>query len=118
VIGEELQPPRLVRGGQPFQKQAPEEAREHLDGKEEAGSAGNPMLPPGLRRGRLGREATPTGQARGLKAHGYDDMSVRMGVSADPQVCSTAVSPMRAPRCLGSAAMVIRVSAAVLSKRS
>src|ERR1700726_425557 len=37
--------------------------------------------------------------------------------SADPQVWSTAVSPMRAPRCLGSAAMVIRVSAAVLSNR-
>src|SRR3954447_2579063 len=36
-------------------------------------------------------------------------------VSADPQVWSTAVSPMRAPRCLGSAAIVIRVSAAVLS---
>jgi|SRR6516164_7369809 len=32
-------------------------------------------------------------------------------VRADPQLCSTAVSPMRAPRCLGSAAMVIRVSA-------
>src|SRR5438046_227813 len=28
-------------------------------------------------------------------------------VSADPQVWSTAVSPMRAPRCLGSAAIVI-----------
>src|SRR5580693_1845483 len=39
-------------------------------------------------------------------------------VSADPQVCSTAVSPMLAPRCLGSAAMMIMVSAAVLSNRS
>ena len=39
-------------------------------------------------------------------------------VSVDPQVWSTAVSPMRAPRCLGSAAMVIKVSAAVLSNRS
>src|SRR5215472_15982631 len=37
-------------------------------------------------------------------------------VSVDPQLCNTAVSTIRAPRCLGSAAMVIRVSAATLSK--
>ena len=29
-------------------------------------------------------------------------------VSADPQVCSTDVTPIRAPRCLGSAAIVMR----------
>jgi len=39
-------------------------------------------------------------------------------VSADPQMRSTAVSPICAPRCLASAAMVIRVSAMVLSNRS
>ncbi len=33
-------------------------------------------------------------------------------VSAEPQVCRTSVTPMRAPRCLASAAMVSRVSAA------
>jgi len=48
-------------------------------------------------------------------------------VSVDPQVCNTAVSPMRAPRCLGSwafspracpvGAIVIRVSAATLSNK-
>ena len=38
-------------------------------------------------------------------------------VIAEPQLCSTAVAPMRAPRCLGSAAIVIRVSAAVRNKR-
>jgi hypothetical protein len=37
-------------------------------------------------------------------------------VSAEPQLCSTAVSPMRAPRCLGSAAIVISVSAAALNR--
>lgn len=30
-------------------------------------------------------------------------------VSADPHVCSTEVTPIRAPRCLGSAAMVSKV---------
>jgi len=32
-------------------------------------------------------------------------------VSAEPQVCNTSVAPMRAPRCLGSAAMVCSTSA-------
>src|ERR1700746_4094839 len=40
----------------------------------------------------------------------------RRRVSAEPQVCSTAVMPMRAPRCSGSAAMVSRVSAAALNR--
>src|SRR6195256_1657008 len=39
-------------------------------------------------------------------------------VSADPQVCSTKVTPIRAPRCLGSAAIVIIVSAEALNRRS
>ena len=39
-------------------------------------------------------------------------------VMAEPQLCSTAVAPMRAPRCLGSAAIVSSVSAAVRNKRS
>ena len=39
-------------------------------------------------------------------------------VSAEPQVCSTAVRPNRAPRCFGSAARVVSVSAAVLNRRS
>lgn len=37
-------------------------------------------------------------------------------VSAEPQVWSTVVRPMRAPRCLGSAVMVSRISAAVLKR--
>jgi len=61
LVGEELQPPGLVGGGQPFEEQATEEAREHPDGKEETGPAGNPVLA-------VGREA----------AARYDDMGVRM----------------------------------------
>ena len=45
-------------------------------------------------------------------------MDVRVWVSAEPQVWSTAVMPMRAPRCFGSAAMVMSVSAAALNSRS
>ena len=36
----------------------------------------------------------------------------------EPQVWSTAVMPMWAPRCLGSAAIVSMVSADALNKRS
>ena len=39
-------------------------------------------------------------------------------VSAEPQVCRTEVMPTRAPRCLGSAAIVISVSAEALNRRS
>ena len=39
-------------------------------------------------------------------------------VIVEPQLWSTAVAPMRAPRCLGSAAMVSSVSAAVRNSRS
>ena len=38
-------------------------------------------------------------------------------VIADLRVCSTAVMPMRAPRCLGSAAMVVIVSDAAWNSR-
>jgi hypothetical protein len=44
LIGEELQPPGLVRGGQPFEEQAPEETGEDPNGEEEAGPAGDPVL--------------------------------------------------------------------------
>ena len=37
---------------------------------------------------------------------------------AEPQVCSTEVKPMRAPRCLGSAAIVRMVSEEALNRRS
>ena len=61
LVGEELQAVGVVRGGQLFQEQATEEAREHPDGEKEAGPAGNPALA-------VWREA----------AARYDDMGVRM----------------------------------------
>jgi hypothetical protein len=61
LVGEELQAPGLVGGGQPFQEQTAEEAREHPHGQKETGSAGNPVLA-------VGREA----------AARYDDMGMRM----------------------------------------
>lgn len=39
-------------------------------------------------------------------------------VSAEPQVWSTDKTPTRAPRCLGSVAIVINVSAEALNRRS
>ena len=39
-------------------------------------------------------------------------------VIAEPQVCSTAVMPILAPRCLASAAIASVVSAAALNNRS
>ena len=44
MVGKELQPPGLVGGGQPFEKQTSEEAREHLDGEKKAGPAGDPAF--------------------------------------------------------------------------
>jgi hypothetical protein len=80
LIGEKLQSTGLVRGGHPFEEQAPEELREHPDRQKETRSAGNPMLT-------VEREAAP----------GTMIWACGWWVSADPQVCSTAVSPMRAP---------------------
>src|SRR5689334_6084434 len=61
LVGEELQAPGLVDGGQPFQEQAAEQAREHPHRQKEAGSAGNPVPA-------VGRQA----------AARYNDMGVRM----------------------------------------
>src|SRR5258708_4904162 len=66
LVGEEVQPPGLVRGGQSFEEQAAEEAREHPHGEKEAGPAGNPALAPGLRRGRLWRQAAAPGDDMGV----------------------------------------------------
>jgi hypothetical protein len=46
------------------------------------------------------------------------DQSAVWWVIAEPQLWSTAVAPMRAPRCFGSAAMVSNVSDAVRNNRS
>src|SRR5262249_5840134 len=61
LVGEELPPASLVGCSQTFQEQATEEAREHLNGEEEAGPAGNPGVA-------MGRDA----------GAGDDDVGVRM----------------------------------------
>jgi hypothetical protein len=45
VIAEELQAAGGMKGGEQFQKQPPKQSREHADGEEEAGPAGDPSLP-------------------------------------------------------------------------
>src|SRR5438067_10475500 len=101
LVGEELQPPGLVGGVQPFEEQATEEPGEDRDGRRKPSRQAIQRSPSG--------ETPPPGTM--MWACGW-------WMSVDPQVWSTAVNPMRAPRCLGSAAMVIKVSAAVLSNRT
>ncbi len=48
----------------------------------------------------------------------HDHMDVRMMGERRTQVCSTEMTPIRAPRCSGSAAMVISVSAEALNRMS
>jgi len=100
-IAEEDEAAGLMPGCEAFEKEAAEQAREDAHRQEEAGLAGDPA--------RALRRQPPPGT-----------MTCTCGwwVSAEPQVCRTAVRPMRAPRCLGSAAIVISVSAAVLKRRS
>ena len=85
---------------------------------------------PSRKRRRNRRDRTRTGRKKpGLQAIQRDPSGDRpppgtmtwtwgWWVSAEPQVWSTAVRPMRAPRCFGSAAMVVSVSAAALNRRS
>ncbi len=100
-IAEEGQAAGLVERGEAFEKEAAEQARQHAHGQEEAGLAGDPARP-----------------VRRQAAAGNDDVDVGMVGERRAQVWRTAVRPMRAPRCFGSAAMVVSVSAAVLNRRS
>ena len=72
-----------------------EQTAEHLDRKEKLAAARNPVT-------LVGRDP----------AAGNDAVEVRMMMKVCPQVCSTAKKPIRAPRCLGSAAICNKVSAA------
>ena len=65
-----------------------------------------------------GRHATQRSPSSEMPPPGTIMWTCGWCVIAEPQVCSTLVSPIRAPRCLGSAAMVVRVSAAALNSRS
>ena len=83
------------------EKEPAEETRQHAHGQEEAGLAGDPARP-----------------VRRQAAAGRDDVDVGMVGEREPQVCSTAVRPMRAPRCFGSAARVSQRLGGGLDRRS
>src|SRR5437016_5841323 len=100
-IAEEHQPGGCMRVGEPGQEEPPEQAGQHPHRQQDAGSTGHPA-----------RVVERYPAAR------HDHVEMRMWVIAEPQLWSTAVAPMRAPRCLGSAAIVSSVSAAVRNSRS
>jgi len=87
-------------GDKLFQKQPAEQPRKHAHRQEEAWPTGCPAL-----------------TVQGNAAARNDHMDMGWWVSADPHVCSTDVTPIRAPKCLGSAAIVIIVSAEALEQK-
>ena len=84
---EECEPAGLVGSEELGKHQPLEQFGEHRHGQQEAGLAEQPTLP-----------------IQGDAAARHDH------VEAEPQVWSTAVMPMRAPRCSGSAAIVSTAS--------
>ena len=87
---------------QPGEEQAAEQLAQHAHRQEEGGARGYPAR-------------VPSGA---MPPPGTIMCTCGWWVSADPHVWSTAVMPIRAPRCLGSAAMVSIVSDAALNSRS
>ena len=55
---------------QPFEEQATEEPGEDRNGEEKVGPAGDPVLAPGLRRGRLGSDAASRDDDVGMRMVG------------------------------------------------
>src|SRR6202048_678364 len=100
-LAEARHPARRVGIGEPSPEEPPEQAGEHPHRQKEGGLAVHQRVP--------SSDIPPPGTI--IWACGW-------WVIAEPQVWSTAVAPMRAPRCLGSAAIVSSVSAAVRNKRS
>jgi hypothetical protein len=100
-MAEKLQTAGGVRRHELLQEQSAEQPRKHAHWQKEAGPAGYPSEP--------SNEMPPPGTIM---------CTCGWWVSAEPQVCSTEVMPMWAPRCLGSAAIVISVSAEALNRRS
>ena len=84
---------------QVFEEQTSVKPREHAHGQEEASPAGD-----------------PTCSIQRKPAAGHDTVDVWMMMQVRPQVWSTARRPTWAPKCLGSAAIVRRVSAAALKR--
>src|SRR5438046_315021 len=100
MIAEELQAVGLVCREEPLQEQPAKQTREHAYREEKARPARHPRLA-------VDRDA----------AARHDHVDVRVMGHGRTQVWRTEVMPTRAPRCLGSAAIVIRVSAEVLNRR-
>jgi hypothetical protein len=99
MIAEELQAASVVGGEQLCQQQASKQPRQHAHGRKNPGRQDIQRSP--------SRETPPPGTMM---------WTCGWWVSAEPQLCSTAVRPIRAPRCFGSAAIVISVSAAALNR--
>jgi hypothetical protein len=98
---EELQLPGVVCIHEHRQHFAAKQACQHFDMHEEIGARGEPSRA-------VERESSTR----------HDPMHVRMVVSVEPHVCSTAVMPILTPRRLGSAAMARVVLAAAFMSRS
>src|SRR5215470_6233519 len=95
-LAKEREPACRVGVGERRQEQPPEQAGKHLHRQEKAGLAAHPACP-----------------VERYPATRHNHMTCGWWVIVEPQLWSTAVAPMRAPRCLGSAAIVSSVSAAV-----
>src|SRR5208282_5039863 len=100
MIAEEVEAASLVRRREHLEEEPAEQARQHAHGQEECWPASDPA------RAIVGQAATR-----------HDHVTCGWWVMAEPQLCRTAVKPILAPRCLGSAAIVSTVSAAALNKR-
>src|SRR2546426_9468230 len=101
MLAEEFELAGLVRGEELPKHQPTEQLGEYRYRQEEAGPARQQREP--------SSEMPPPGTI--MCTGGW-------WVMVEPQVWSTAVMPMRAPRRLGSAAIVSTVSAAALNSRS
>ena len=113
-IAEEGQLPCAMQIHQPVQKQAPEQPRQHPHMQEEPGFTSDPLRT-------VGRQAAArhdhvdvrmVGQRGARRAKGAPR---QMETHLRCDVCNTLVMPTRAPMRLGSAAMVITVSADALN---
>jgi len=101
MLAIEVQTTLAVRGVELFEEHPSEVSRQHAHGQEEATFTGYPLLP-----------------IRGQSAAGDDAMQMRVMGQGRAQVWSTAMKPRRAPKRLGSAAMVSKVAAVALNNRS
>src|ERR1700726_4380272 len=99
VLAEELQLSGTMNGSKFFQDEPSKRTRETPQGER-----------------KLGRQATQRVPSREMPPPGTIMWIWGWWVRAEPQVCKTERIPMRAPRCLGSAAMVSMVSAEALNR--